>query len=176
MRPEARVFWEEAGLPVRKTVLAAAMVLALSPAWATEAPAPTEAAMAFVGQFSDDHLSGMLSRVGGSQPAMVAASQLNGALVAAVFDAEIDKAVTAHGPDWQRAMARSWTGLMTDEQFTSLMEQGADSPHAETYLGLRNQAGQKMQANAGELFRQILAQVIENTVKELGAEAAPSTE
>ena len=151
------------------------MALALTPALADEG-APSEAAIAFVGQFSDDHLSGMLSRVGGSQPAMVAASQLNGALVAAVFDAEIDKAVTAHGSDWQRAMAKSWTGLMTDEQFASLVEQGADSPHAETYVGLRGKAGANMQQNAGELFRTILAQVIENTMKELGAEAPASTE
>lgn len=159
---------------MRSYVLAAVLACAITPAWTADTAVPSDAAMSFVGQFSDDHLSGMLSRIGATQPAMVAASQLNGALVAAVFDAEIDKAVAQYGPDWQRAMAQSWAGLMTDDQFTSLVHQGAESPHVETYLGLRNQAGANMQGHAGDLFRQILTEVVQNTVTELGTELPAS--
>lgn len=174
MRQKDPVCWVEVGLRALRFVLVAVLALSLTPALAVDEPAPSEAAMSFVGQFSDDHLSGMLSRIGATQPPMVAASQLNGALVAVVFDAEIDKAVAQYGPDWQRAMALSWTGLMTDEQFTSLTAEGADSPHTEAYLGLRAEAGQQMQQNAGQLFRKILGEVVENTVSELGADAPSS--
>ncbi|MFK7944808.1 MAG: hypothetical protein AB8B85_18130 [Paracoccaceae bacterium] len=161
---------------VRNTFIAALLSLAICPAMAADTSAPSEAAMAFVGQFSDDHLSGMLSRVGASQPAMMAAGQFNGSLLAVVFDAEIDKAVTEYGPEWQRAMASSWTGLMTDEQFTSLTNDGADSPYSDTYLGLRSTAGAQMQQNAGDLFRKILSQVVGNTFKELGAHVPTPSE
>ena len=159
---------------MRNILIAALAALSLwGAALADEAPAtePSEQALAFVGQFSDNHLSGMLSAVGARQPTMVAASQLNGQLVAVVFDTEIDKAVAARGPEWQRNMAVAWTGLMTDEELASLMADGADSPHAEKYAGLRNTAGQQMQALSADLFREILGEVIANTMEELGADA-----
>ena len=160
---------------MRSFVLAALVAVSMSPGWAADVAEPSGAALTFVGQFSDDHLSGMLSRAGARQPALIAASQLNGQLVAAVFDAEIDRAVAQYGPDWQRAMAQSWMGLLNDEQFTSLVADGAESPHADAYVGLRNEAGGNMQKNAGELFQKILAEVMDRTITELGT-AAPAAD
>ena len=158
---------------MRKAFLALLCVAGLGlPVLADEtAPAdPSPAAMTFAGQFSDDQLSGMLSRIGARQQPMMALSQLDGAVVAAVFDAEIDRAVAAYGPQWQRNMALAWTGLMTDDEFISLTVEGADSAAAEKYAGLRNEAGQGMQKLSSDLFQQILAEVIQNTIKELGVE------
>ena len=53
---------------------------------AAQPPQASEAAMAFAGEFADDHLSGMLSRIGGQSEAMRMLSQIDGRLLAA-FDA-----------------------------------------------------------------------------------------
>ena len=91
-------------------------------------------------------------------------------MLAAVFDAEIDKAVVKYGPEWQRNMARAWTPLMTDDELLSLATAGAQSPHTDKYLGLRTQAGQSMQVLSEDLFREILEEVIRNTLAELQPE------
>ncbi len=130
--------------------------------------APSTAALEFVGQFSDQHLTGMLQRIGARQPTMVALSQLHGQMLAAVYDAEIAKAVLVHGPEWQKNMARAWTGLMTDDELTSLIADGATSPHTGKHQEMTPQAGQRMQTLSGELFRGVLADVIQNTVTTLG--------
>lgn len=128
---------------------------------------PSEAAMTFAAGFSHDHLSGMLSRIGARQPPLVALSQLDGELLAAVFDAQIDQAVIKYGDEWQRNMALAWTPLLTDEELTSLTNSGAQSPYTGKYLDLRDEAGQSMQALSGPLFRTALEEVIRNTLKEL---------
>ena len=124
--------------------------------------------MTFVGGFSDAHLTGMLQRIGARQPVMVAASQLNGQVLAAVFDAEIAQAVKIHGSQWQRNLALSWTPLLSDDEMTSLTTAGAQSPFTEKYLGLRNRAGQTMQGLSQDLFREILAEVIKQTMTQMG--------
>ena len=134
----------------------------------TETPAePSEAAMAFVGQFSDAHLTGMLTRIGARQPPLVAMSQLHGQLLAAVYDAEVAKAVKKHGPTWQRNMARAWTALMSEEELNSLRTDGAKSPHTEKYKGLRAEAGQRMQVLSQKFFADVLQEVMQNTIDEL---------
>ena len=149
------------------------LVAALTAGWilagsaAADETEPSQAAMAFVGQFSDDHLSGMLSNIGSRQPRLIALSQLHGQLVAAVFDAEIDKAVAEHGAALQRNMALAWTPLLTDAELESLTRDGAASPYTDKYLALRGEAGAAMQGLSQELFRSILAEVIQNTVEEL---------
>ena len=150
------------------------------PATADETPPtpeePSEAAMQFVEGFSDDHLSGMLSRIGARQAPMIALSQLDGQMVAAVFDLEIDKAVERHGAEWKRNMARAWTPLLTDEELTSLATDGVASPYTDKYVGLRQEAGQRMQVLSQDLFRQILSEVIQNTVEELSETPAAGGE
>ena len=151
------------------------------------APVPAEpsaAAVAFVAQFSDAHLGSMLSRIGSRQQPMIALSQLHGQMLAAVYDAEIKKSVEKHGPEWQRNMARAWTDLLTDEELTSLKADGPASPHSEKYKSLRQLAGQRMQTLSQDLFRQVLAETIKNTMAVLAepaddaapAETAPKTE
>ena len=136
--------------------------------------APSDAAMAFVGQFSDAHLTGMLKRIGARQPTMVALSQLHGQMLAAIYDSEIEKAVKKHGPLWQTNMARAWTGLMTDAELTSLKADGAASAHTGKYQEMTPKAGARMQEMSAELFRGILAEVIKNTMTALGEdETAP---
>ena len=151
--------------------------LATAPVQAADTAPPSEAALAFVGAFSDDHLSGMLSRVGGRQPQMVALSQLNGTIVAATFDAEIDKAVTKYGPQWRHNMALAWMPLLSTEEFESLTANAAGSPYGEKYLSLRGDAGKTMGALSQELFAKIVDEVIQNTVKSLTDDkAGASTE
>jgi hypothetical protein len=128
---------------------------------------PSEAAMTFVAGFSDDHLSGMLSRIGGRSEPMMALSQLGSEVVAVVFDAEIDNAVRKYSADWQRNLALSWTPLMTDEELGSLSTAGAQSPYTDKYLELRTQAGATMQSLSQDLFQKILGEVISNTVENL---------
>lgn len=125
--------------------------------------APSEAAMAFAGQFSDDQLSGMLSRIGGGSQAMIELSQLGGTVVAEVFDLQIDAAVAKYGQQWQTNMALAWQPLLTDDEMTSLMSDGADSPYSGKYTELRTEAGQAMQASSQDLFREILGEVITET-------------
>ncbi|MEM7190964.1 MAG: hypothetical protein AAF439_15240 [Pseudomonadota bacterium] len=148
--------------------IALAALLATGPATAEE---PSEAAMAFAGTFSNDQLSGMLSRIGARQPTLISLSQLHGSLLATVFDLHIDKAVAEHGAAWQRNMALAWTPLLTDEEMVSLVAEGATSPYSEKYLGLRAEAGQAMQGLSQDLFRDVLAKVIQNTVDELSVPA-----
>ncbi|MEM6664279.1 MAG: hypothetical protein AAF666_19115 [Pseudomonadota bacterium] len=155
--------------------LAVAAVLFSNPVAAEE---PSDAAIAFAGSFSDDQLSGMLSRIGARQPTLIAMSQLHGPLVASVFDAEIDKAVEAHGTAWRRNMALAWDPLLSEGEMLSLTGEGATSPYTEKYLGLRAEAGQAMQGLSQDLFRLILAEVVQNTITELSDlgddEQAPS--
>lgn len=124
---------------------------------------PSETAMEFAGQFSDEQLSGMLSRIGGGSGAMIEMSQLGGSMVADVFDLQIDAAVEKYGPQWQTNMAQAWSPLLTDEEMASLMAEGAASPYSEKYSGLRAQAGQAMQASSEDLFKEILTEVIAET-------------
>lgn len=155
-----------------KIWIAALLALALAlPAHADDAPTePSPTAMAFAGQFSDAHLSGMLSRIGARQAPLVALSQLQGELVAAVFDAQIDLAVEKYGPQWQQNMAMSWGGLMTDAELQSLLDGGSQSPFAERYGELTGDAGRQMQVLSGDLFKQILTEVIDATIAELTPE------
>jgi len=134
---------------------------------------PSEAAMIFVAGFSDDHLSGMLSRIGGRTSTMVALSQLDGALVAAVFDAGIDRAVVKYGPAWQRNLALAWTPLLTPEELSSLTTAGAQSPYTDKYLALRGAAGQSMQQLSQDLFQEALTELVNNTAAELAPEDPP---
>lgn len=124
---------------------------------------PSEAALAFAGQFSDEQLSGMLSRIGGGSQAMVELSQVGGSLVAEVFDLQIDAAVAKYGPQWQSNMAMAWQPLLSEAEMASLLAEGADSPYSDKYLGLRTEAGQAMQASSQDLFREILSEVIAET-------------
>lgn len=137
---------------------------------------PSSGALAFVEKFSDRHLSGMLSKIGARQPQLIAASQVQGDLLAIAFDLQIDEAVKAHGDAWKTNMARAWTGLMTSEELQSLATEGADSPYTEKYLSLRNEAGQRMQAISDELFREILASTINATLLALKSDAEPAGE
>ena len=123
--------------------------------------------MAFAGQFSDDQLSGMLSRIGGRSQPMMELSQLGGSVVAEVFDLQIDAAVAKYGYKWQTNMALAWQPLLTEEEMASLQTEGADSPYSGKYADLRPEAGQAMQASSQELFREILTEVISETQKSL---------
>lgn len=171
-------FLAEDGLPVLKSLMISttmAAMLLLSPAMADEAAAPSDAAVTFVSGFSDQHLSGMLSKIGARQPVLMALGQFDGTLLGAVFDAEIDKAVLIYGDAWRANMARAWTPLLTDEELSSLTNAGAQSPYTDKYLALRGDAGQTMQALSQDLFRQILSEVIENTVSQVSAPADTGT-
>lgn len=147
-------------------------LLALPAAAAAQEPVipdqPSPAATEFVAQFSDAHLTTMLKRIGARQQAMVALSQLHGQILAAVYDAEVANAVKIHGSEWQRNLARAWTGLMPDEELTSLRTDGATSPHSDKYQKLSSEAGQRMQTLSQDLFREILSETIQNTMKMLG--------
>ena len=152
-------------------LVAALFALPLT-AGAGDAPeAPSEAAMTFAAGFSDNQLAGMLSRIGARQPPLMALGQMDGATLATVFDAEIARAVKKHSGAWQTNMALAWAPLMTDEELASLASSGAESPHVDKYLELRGQAGARMQELSGDLFKQILQEVIGNTLNELGAPA-----
>jgi len=169
--------WVEDGSTVHKFLksLVFAASLATAPmALAADVTEPSEAAMTFVGTFSDGHLSGMLSRIGARQQPMVVLSQVYGALLGAVFDAEIDKAVAKYGAQWRKNLGLAWMGLLTTEEFGSLTADAAESPYGEKYLGLRAEAGQNMGRLSQELFSAILAEVIRNTIDQL-AEPAEGT-
>ena len=171
MRLTIHGYLAEDGSAVRKTMTAMMMVAALAgmpaPAF-SQADAPTEAAMNFVAGFSDTHLTGMLQRIGARQEIMISLSTVSGELLVAVFEAEIAQAVKVHGPKWQENLARSWVPLLTEEELTSLTVEGAQSPYTEKYLELRAQAGQSMQALSGDLFKEVLSEVIAKTVKQIG--------
>lgn len=127
---------------------------------ADDSKAPSESAMVFVGQFSNDHLSGMLSRLGGRSKVFIGLAQAHGEIVGRVLELAINDAVLKHGPQWQTNMATAWDPLLTDEEFDSLRNAGAQSPHTDKYLELRSEAGQTMQASSQELFQEIMAEVM----------------
>lgn len=153
--------------------MCAALLAPLSPRASEEPNEPSQAAMDFVLGFSDIHLTGMLQRIGSQQPVLVAASQVNSELLVAVFEAEIAQALKVYGPQWQRNLALSWTPLMTDDELHSLASQGEASPHTEKYLELRGEAGKTMQSLSQDLFKQILSEVVDKTVKQMGEIAEP---
>ncbi|MGD1926025.1 MAG: hypothetical protein ACFB03_17840 [Paracoccaceae bacterium] len=132
---------------------------------------PSEAALAFVGQFSDNQLSGMLSRVGARTETMMMLGQVNGRLTEQIFNAEIDAAIDRHGDAWRRNMALAWTPLLTDDEMLSLAADAQLSPHTEKYASLRTDAGRAMQDLSGDLFRQILQEVVSNTFATVKAAA-----
>lgn len=133
-------------------------------------PQPSEAALAFVEEFSDDHLSGMLSRIGGQSEAMRTLSQIDGRLLAATFDAEIDAAVARHGDEWARNLALAWSPLLTESEMASLVDRGAASPHADTYREAREAASARMADLSRDLFAQILQEVVAATLAALTRE------
>lgn len=175
MSAKAVAFLAEDGSPVARILMAAVVVVAALAQTVVRAEEPSQAALNFAGTFSDDQLSGMLSRIGGRSGPMVALSQLNGQLVAEVFDLEINEAVAKYGDQWRRNMALAWEPLLSDDEMISLVVEGADSAHSEKYLGLRSDAGQAMQASSADLFRSILEEVIRNTQARLSAEAGDGT-
>ena len=136
------------------------VMLAFSGVQADAVKAPSEAAMTFVGQFSDDHLSGMLSRRGGQSTVFIGLVQAHGQIVDRVLELAISDAVRKYGPEWQTNMAAAWDPLMSEAELSSLTTAGAQSPHIEKYLELRAQAGQAMQGNSQELFKQIMVEVM----------------
>ncbi len=134
------------------------------------ADAAGEAAMEFVSEFSDDHLSGMLSRIGGQSEAMRTLSRIDARMLAAAFDAEIDAAVDRHGAAWAGNLALAWDPLLTDAEMRSLVAEGAASPHAGKYAAVRDEAAAAMATRSQDLFRAILVEVVGNTLRALGAE------
>ena len=52
---------------------------------------PSAAAVAFVGQFSDAHLAGIVQRMGARHPTLTALSQLHGQMLAVMFEAEVSE-------------------------------------------------------------------------------------
>lgn len=142
---------------------------AQEPAPGPEAASPE--ALAFVSQFSDDHLSGMLSRIGGQSTVMSELSKIDGRVLAAALDAEIDAAVERHGDEWAHNMALAWSPLLGDVEMASLVEDGANSPYADRYLAQRDEAAAGMATLSQDLFREILAEVMRNTLKRLSGEA-----
>ncbi len=144
-----------------------AAVLLGAPVAGADETMPSPEAMAFAGQFSDAHLGTMLSRIGSRDPRLVAASQIDGQLLAIVLDAQIAEAVETHGDAWQRNMALVWSELLDDDQLASLTAEGAESPHAAAYGENSAEAGQRMQARSGEMFQEILGDVLEQTLAEL---------
>ncbi len=180
MRLIIQGYLAEDGLAVLKWITAIAMCAALLlpvASKASEEPKePSQAAMDFVLGFSDTHLTGMLQRIGAQQPVLVAASQVNAELLVAVFEAEIAQALKVYGPQWQRNLAISWTPLLTDDELHSLASQGASSPHTEKYLELRGEAGKTMQSLSQDLFKQVLSEVVDKTVKQMGEFGKPEPE
>ena len=180
MPPITLGFLAEDGLAVLRWIPVVALCVALlapgAPRAADETVKPSEAAMNFVLGFSDTHLTGMLQRIGAQQPVLVAASQINAELLVAVFEAEIAQAIKVYGPEWQRNLALSWTPLMTESELRSLSTQGASSPHTDKYLELRGEAGKTMQTLSEDLFKQILSEVVDKTVKQMGSVGTEPTE
>lgn len=171
-----RECWEVAGLHVRRiltSLLVALAVLAAPTVRADDTKKPSAAALRFAGGFSDQHLEGMLQRIGARQPVMVAASRLHGELLAAVFDAEIAKAVKKYGATWKRNMAIAWSGLLGDDVLASLADGPAKSPYLPKYLENRGAAGKAMGKLSGALLRKILGEVIKGTLAALSEPARP---
>ena len=83
---------------------------------------------------------------------------------AAVFDAQVAEAVKKYSKQWQRNMALAWTGVLTDDEMSSLSLGPSESPHLQKYLDSRRKAGQAMGKLSGALLRQILTEVIKNTM------------
>lgn len=161
--------------------LAAATLSALliaQPVSSAEDTLPSQAALAFAGQFSDDQLSGMLSRIGGQSPAMVELSKLGGEFVAQIFDLQIDAAVSKYGDQWKRNMAAAWEPLLTADEMASILAEGAASEYSAKYTGLRSEAGRAMQGSSQELFTTILSEVIGETRRTLleAAQEAPASD
>ncbi|MEL7153925.1 MAG: hypothetical protein AAFN51_09095 [Pseudomonadota bacterium] len=142
-------------------------MLAFSTVQAGEIEVPSEAAMTFVGQFSDDHLSGMLSRRGGQSTIFIGLVQAHGQIVDRVLELAISDAVRKYGPEWQANMAAAWDPLMTEAELESLTLAGAQSPYTDKYLELRSTAGQSMQASSQDLFKQIMVEVLGEVQKSL---------
>ncbi|MEL6478137.1 MAG: hypothetical protein AAFR17_12495 [Pseudomonadota bacterium] len=139
-----------------------------TPASADQAPAaPSQAALTFVAGFSDAHLANMLSRFGQRSPVLASFAQVDAQLTANTLDAAIGEAVAQHGPVWQRNLASAWMPLLSEEELVSLTNSGAQSPHIDKYLDLRNEAGVAMQASSQELFAEILRNVIDRSVASL---------
>lgn len=151
-----------------------ALMLVSGPVPADDTAEPSSAALTFVAAFADDHLSGMLSRFGGRDPRLAAMAQIDGRVVAATLDAAIAEAVREHSAMWQRNLALSWTPLMSDEEFSSLTIAGAQSPHVDKYLELRETAGQSMQTLSQDLFREILGEVLDATLSALSEAETPA--
>lgn len=171
---------------MRSVALALLLVAATAPAAAqapaeppAEAPAaaprnePSDTAMTFAGEFAGDHLSGMLSRIGAQSEALRALARFDGPTVATVFDAQIDAAVRRHRDTWARNLALAWSPLLSEGEMRSLAEQGAESPHAATYVENREAAAAAMARLSGELFAGILQEVVAATVETLVPEAPP---
>lgn len=76
--------------------VALATAPAVPPATAQQAE-PTPAARAFVDRFADDHLSGMLSRIGAQSEALRMLAEFDAQTVATVLDARVAEAVQQHG-------------------------------------------------------------------------------
>jgi hypothetical protein len=89
-------------------VQALALVLLLGAAGqAAPAPHARETPIAFVSEFSDAHLSGMLSRIGGQTEARRTLSRADARILATAFDAALAAAVGRHGDAWARNLARA---------------------------------------------------------------------
>lgn len=158
--------------PAGHALLLCLALAVAEPAWAAEEE-PSPAALSFATGFADDHLAGMLSRIGSRSPILASFAQIDSRVTAQAFDANIAKAVQAHGKQWRHNMALAWTPLLSEEELTSLNNAGAQSPYADKYLELRDDAGVTMQGLSNELFQQILREVIDNTVADLTPDEAP---
>lgn len=148
-----------------------AAALMAAPAAAQQAEEPGPAALAFARQFSDDHLSGMLSRIGGRSEALRALAEFDGQVVATVFDAQIDAAVRQYGDEWARNMALAWAPLLSEAEMASLVEQAAKSPFADKYVASREAAAAAMAERSADLFGQVLQEVVADTIATLTPEA-----
>lgn len=140
------------------------------PASETAAATPSDEALAFVSDFSDEHLSGMLSRVGGQSQTMRELSRIDARLLAAAFETEIDAAVERHGDEWAHNLALAWTPVLTDAEMASLSTEGAESPHVQKYTEGREEAAVEMARLSQDLFREIMGEVMQNTLATLSGE------
>lgn len=159
---------------MRRAALALALMLLACPAAAEERGTPGDAALDFAAAFADDHLSGMLSRIGGGSEALRQLSLIHAALVATTFDAEIDAAVERHREAWTRNLAAAWEPLLSPAEMRSIATDGATSPHAGKFAEHRDEAAAAMADSSGELFRAILDEVMGNTMDALTGAARPT--
>ncbi|MEM0921807.1 MAG: hypothetical protein AAGI13_02105 [Pseudomonadota bacterium] len=147
-------------------LIAALLALTLT-AHATAEERPSNAALTFVAAFSDAHLANMLSRFGQRSPVLGSFAQVDAQLTAEALDAAIADAIAEHGAAWRENMATAWMPLLSEAEFISLTNAGAQSPHLEKYLDLRDEAGAAMQASSEALFSEILRDVIDSSVAAL---------